>query len=137
MWSSPPSFLSYISFFYQPAHYWPDRGRARRKPPLSPLYEGRLRPLKNEVQNDAMTLLQPPPRKTRSVPEEAPLGSIPNVKAPFQSRHHSHMLPCMSYSPHAFGRYEPTAVWRSEQPPFPSGSCRAKDSSDSLTLRHF
>ena len=50
---------------------------------------------------------QPPPRKTRIVPELGPTGTrpvSPDNWAAYQSRHHSHTLPCISYRPQAFGR---------------------------------
>ena len=48
-----------------------------------------------------------PLRYTRFVPEAAPTGLVtaPAAGIPsYQSRHHSATFPCMSKSPHAFGR---------------------------------
>ena len=46
----------------------------------------------------------PPPRVTRPAPNPGPLGSVtlaPSLLT-YQSRHHAHTFPCMSYNPHWF-----------------------------------
>jgi len=56
------------------------------------------------------TWFQHPPRITRYAPVVEPLGSV-TAFAPYllyQSWHHSHTFPCMSYSPKAFGFLSPT-----------------------------
>ncbi len=70
-------------------------------------YDGRSLSQLDEVQLSA-SRLQLPPRLTRCDPEEEPLGSVPYAKVPYQSRHHSHTLPCMSYNPHGFALFDPT-----------------------------
>ena len=55
-------------------------------------------------------LNQSPPRSTRSEPSRWPCGSIasPRGFGSYQSAHHSHTLPCMSYKPQALAFFSPT-----------------------------
>src|SRR5690242_17473698 len=57
-------------------------------------------------------LIQPPPRYTRSEPDAGPVGSVclSPAYSPYQSSHHSHTFPCMSYRPQRFGRNCPTGA---------------------------
>ena len=66
--------------------------------------------------------LQSPPRYTRCQPLAGPLGSVtdPEGYSPYQSEHHSHTLPCMSYKTHALAGYVPTGDVFSRFGPFVS-----------------
>lgn len=82
---------------------------ATRKP-RSPIRNDGYSPLRNADRQTPAGLTQPPPRRTLAEPVAGPVGSLCVVEAylPYQSEHHSHTLPCISYNPQAFGDFWPT-----------------------------
>src|SRR5512145_449661 len=55
---------------------------------------------------------KPPPRKTLILPFSGPFGFTLSLMlySPYQSLHHSTMLPCISYKPNALGGKLPTGI---------------------------
>ena len=89
--------------------YPPDGTRATRKPRMMNRSGGVI-PLRNADRQILAMLLQLPPRLTRFEAVPTPPGSlaVPAWYGPYQSLHHSHTFPCMSYKPQALGCFCPT-----------------------------
>ncbi len=89
-------------------------GLTRRSPKLKLRLPGEY-PLRYADRQSDAELSKQPPRRTRWRPLVGPVGLVtgPVGYGPNRSWHHSHTLPCMSYKPKPFGRYEPTGIGRS------------------------
>ena len=83
--------------------------RATRKPRSRPRNPGQL-PQRDADWQSLPPEHQPPPRVTRNESVVGPIGSppLPSHTSPYQSWHHSHTFPCMSYNPKVFGFFSPT-----------------------------